>query len=109
MNKRKFLIIGILGVLLLVAGLMIGCPSTYSGGDYANVEVRYIVNGESISSNADDTLSYTILGPGTDYRKLTWYCGNYRGYQKSRVDLTFKKSNDTWLLDNEDYGSGRCK
>ena len=106
---RKFLFIGALGLVLLVAVLMIGCAgSTDSGGGFANVDVQYTISGESISHNANESPDYFIPGPGTEYRKLTWFCGNYNGHQRSRVELTFKKSNNTWVLDNEVYSGGNC-
>lgn len=107
MNLSKFLTIGALGLVLLVAVLMTGCPSTKSGG-YSNKDVQYTISGDRISNNADNDYPYYIPGPGTNYEQLTWYCGNYNGHQRSKVVLTFKESNGTWVLDKEEYGSGSC-
>lgn len=109
----KWLIQGTWGLVLLVAVLMIGCGSTSSGGGFANVDVQYSISGDRISHNANESQDYTLPGVGTDYRKLTWFCGNYvdsRGnqYQRSRVELTFKKSNNTWVLDKEEFSGGSC-
>jgi len=108
MNVNKLEIKGALGLVLLVAVLMIGCGSTSSGGGFANVDVQYTITGDKISHNANEALDFTDPLAGTDYRKLTWFCGNYQGHQKSRVELTFKKSNNIWALDKENYGGGSC-
>jgi hypothetical protein len=89
----------------LVTVLMIGCGSTSSGGGFATVDVQYSISGDRITHNANESQDYFLLA---DYRKLTWFCGNYNGHQKSRVELTFKKSNNTWGFDKEEYGDGRC-
>jgi hypothetical protein len=39
---------------------------------------------------------------------LTWFCGNNQGDQRQRVSLTFKKINNTWVLDKTDIGGGNC-
>jgi hypothetical protein len=104
----KLKIKGALGLVLLVAVLMVGCNSTSSGGGFSNVDVQYSISGDSISNNANESLDYFVPWAGTDYRKLTWFCGNYKGHQRSRVELTFKKANNTWVLDKEDYGGGSC-
>jgi len=108
MNANKLEIKGALGLVLLVTVLMIGCGSTSSGGGFANVDVQYSISGNNISHNANESLDFTVPGAGTDYRKLTWFCGNYKGNQRSRVELTFKKANNTWVLDKEDFGGGSC-
>lgn len=108
MNVSKLEIKGALGLVLLMAALMIGCGSTSSGGGFANVDVQYTISGDRISHNANEAQDYFIPGPGTDYRKLTWFCGNYNGHQRSRAELTFKKENNTWVLDKEEYGGGSC-
>ena len=108
MNVRKLEIKGALGLVLLVTVLMIGCNSTSSGGGFSNVDVQYSISGDSISNNANESLDFFVPGAGTDFRKLTWFCGNYKGHQRSRVELTFKKSNNTWGLDKEDYSGGSC-
>jgi hypothetical protein len=94
--------------LLGLALFLVRCVgSTSSGGGFANVNVEYQISGGSISHNANQ--SQDIRNPfGDDLRVLTWFCGNYRGGQRQRVDLTFKKRNNTWELDKEEFGSGTC-
>ncbi len=104
----KLEIKGALGLVLLVAVLMIGCGSTSSGGGFANVDVQYSISGDRITHNANESQDYTLPGVGTDFRKLTWFCANYKDHQRSRVELTFKKSNNTWVLDKEDFSGGSC-
>ena len=106
MNKLE--IKGALGLVLLVAVLMIGCGSTSSGGGFGNVDVQYSISGDRITHNANESQDYTLPGVGTEFRKLTWFCGNYKEHQRSRVELTFKKSNNTWVLDKEDFSGGSC-
>ena len=108
MNVSKLEIKWALGSVLLMTVLMIGCGSTSSGGGFSNVNVQYSISGENISHNANESLDFTVPGAGTDFRKLTWFCGNYKDRQRSRVELTFKKSNNTWVLDKEDFGGGSC-
>jgi hypothetical protein len=88
--------------------LMIGCGSTSSGGRFGNVDVQYSILGDRITHNPNESQDYFIPGPGTEYKKLTWFCENYNGHLRSRVELNFKKSNNTYELDNESYGSGSC-
>lgn len=104
----KLEIKGALALVLLVAVLMIGCGSTSSGGGFANVDVQYTISGDRITHNANESQDYFIPGPNTDYRKLTWFCGNYKDHQRSRVELTFKKDNNTWVSDKEEYSGGSC-
>ena len=107
----KLEIKGALGLVLLMAVLMICCGSTSSGGGFANVDVQYSISGDRISHNANesqDYFNYFLPGIGTDYRKLIWFCGNYKDHQRSRVDLTFKKENNTWVLDKVEYSGGSC-
>lgn len=106
MKKKE--IHGALGLILLLVVTMIGCNLTSSGGGFANVDVLFTITGDRISHNANEALDYTDPVAGTDYRRLTWFCGNYQGRQRSRVELTFKKSNNTWALDRENYGGGNC-
>jgi hypothetical protein len=97
-----------LGLVILMPLLLIGCGSSSSGGGFGNVDVQYSISGESISHNANESQDFSIPGTGTDYRKLTWFCGNYKGQQRSRVELTFKKVNNTWALDKEVFSGGSC-
>jgi hypothetical protein len=96
--------------LSLILFLAIGfwsCIYSHSGGE-SEKTVTYIVHGMDIVHNADDDHQYTVFGKGTDYRVLTWQCGNYRFHHREKVVLTFKKTNDVWVLDGEDISSGRC-
>jgi len=99
-------IILILGGLILLISALIGCYSSSSGGG-SQKDVIYTVNGLQISHNADNERDYTIVGVGTDYKVLTWYCGNYIGFIKKYVELTFKKQN-SWILDNQAMSPGHC-
>ena len=93
-------------ILLLLSGFL-ACNSTFSGSG-SQKDVQYTVNGLQISHNADNEKDYTVPGAGTDYKILTWYCGNYKGFIKKNVELTFKKQN-SWLLDKEEMTSGNCR
>ena len=93
-------------ILFLAAGLW-SCNNSHSGAK-SEKNVTYIVNGTDIVHNADNDTQYTVVGKGTDYRVLTWQCGNYRFYDRKKVVLTFKKTNDVWVLDGEDISSGKC-
>jgi hypothetical protein len=97
------------GVLLLGFALILaGCNSSSSGGGFANVDVQYTVSGSSITHNANQARDYTIPTVGTDYRELTWFCGNYDGDRNKKITLTFKKQNNTWVLDRKDVNGGSC-
>jgi hypothetical protein len=95
-----------LAVGLLVA-LLMNCGSTSSGGK-SEKNVVYEVRGYDIYNNADDSRDWTDHIRGTDYRELTWYCGNYKGFVRHKVILRFKKANDTWMLDQEEMKEGNC-
>jgi hypothetical protein len=106
MKKIPMLIwIGLLTGLVL---MIYACGSSSSGGGFANVNVQYAVNGDKITHNANESRTYTIPGVGTDFWELTWFCGNYNGQTNKTVKLTFKKSNNTWVLDREDISGGSC-
>ena len=96
-----------LGIIILLFAGYLGCDFTHSGGGSAK-DVQYTVNGLVISHNADNERDYTVIGRGTDYKVLTWYCGNYKGWIKKYVELTFLKQN-SWILDREEMYSGSCK
>ncbi|MBA4394824.1 MAG: hypothetical protein C0407_14835 [Desulfobacca sp.] len=96
----------IIGVIFFLLSGFLACNSTFSGGG-SQKDVQYTVNGLQISHNADNERDYTIVGVGTDYKVLTWYCGNYNGFIKRYVELTFKKQN-SWILDNQEMRSGNC-
>ena len=102
--------IALLGLLVALALVIYACGSTGSsgGGGYTNVNVQYTVSGDKISHNANQSFTYTIPGAGTDYWELDWYCGNYNGQTNKTVKLTFKKSNNTWILDKEEILGGSC-
>lgn len=96
-------------VLLSALGLSLyACGSSSSGGGFANVDVQYTVSGDQITHNANTSRTYTIPGVGTDFWELTWFCGNYKGQTRAGVKLTFKKVNNTWVLDQEDITGGSC-
>lgn len=95
------------GVVILLLSCFLSCDYSSSGGGSPK-DVRYTVNGYQISHNADDERDYTIFGVGTDYKILTWYCGNYKGFIKKNVELTFLKQN-SWILDREEMFSGHCR
>lgn len=101
----------ILAAIVLLSGLvlfLVRCGSSSSGGGFAAVDVQYTVNGNTISHNANEARDFRDPISGTDFRVLTWYCGNYRGNQRQRVQLTFKLTNNTWFLDREDISGGSC-
>jgi hypothetical protein len=100
---------GVLLFILLALGLwMYACNSTSSGGGFSNVTVQYAVNGDKITHNANESRTYTVPTAGTDYWELTWFCGNYKDQTYKTIKLTFKKVNNTWVLDKEDYSGGSC-
>ena len=72
------------------------------------MDVQYQVVGNTITNNANTAQDVTVPLTGTDLRVLTWFCGNYQGNQKQRVQLTFKKTNNTWVLDSTDISGGSC-
>ena len=97
----------VLAGVILLASFLIRCDSTHSGGG-SRKDVTYTVNGLQLNHNADNEQDYTVLGVGTDYKILTWYCGNYKGFIKKHVELTFLKQN-SWILDREEMVSGNCR
>ena len=97
----------ILALILFMAVCFWSCNYSHSGAS-SGENVTYIVNGTDIIHNADNDTQYTVVGKGTDYRVLTWKCGNYRFHHREKVVLTFKKTNDIWILDGEDISSGYC-
>lgn len=105
MSMRRSIILP--GIILLGLSGFWACHTTYSGGG-SQKDVQYTVNGLQISHNADNERDYTVVGVGTDYKVLTWYCGNYNGFIKRYVELTFKKQN-SWILDSQEIRSGNCR
>jgi hypothetical protein len=99
-------IVLIIGVIILLLTGFFACHSTHSGGS-SQKDVQYTVNGLEIRHNADNERDYREYVAGTDYKVLTWYCGNYLGFIKRYVELTFKKQN-SWILDNQEMRSGNC-
>ncbi|MBI5585055.1 MAG: hypothetical protein HY892_14680 [Deltaproteobacteria bacterium] len=96
-------------VLLMALGLLIyACGSSSSGGGFANTTVQFTVNGDKITHNANESRAFTIPGVGTDFLELTWFCGNYKNQTNKTVKLTFKKVNNTWELDKEEFSGGSC-
>jgi hypothetical protein len=106
--------VSVLAVTVLLLGLILilvncsGGSSSSGGGGFANVDVQYTVTGNTITNNANTAQDFTDPLTGTDSRVLTWFCGNYQGSQKQRVQLTFKKTNNTWVLDHTDISGGSC-
>jgi hypothetical protein len=104
----RFVKNGVTSALILILAVSLwGCPYSHSGAK-SEKTVFYTVNGTDIIHNADTDYQYTVVGKGTDYRVLTWQCGNYRFHERKKVVLTFKKINDVWVLDGEDISSGNC-
>ena len=107
MNKLK--IIGAIGLVLLVAGLIIGCVTSTDSGGYAEITAWYTIAGNTINHNANLSTDWYEPGPGTEYRTLTWYCANYSGHTRSKVEITFKKEGGTYTWHDEVYGAGKCQ
>jgi hypothetical protein len=105
----KLLKTGSILLFILLVGLFLwGCGSSISGGG-SEKTVTYTVNGSDIVNNADHDTLYTVPTQGTEYRYLTWECGNYKNiYTKKKVFLTFKKTNGIWVLDGENISNGNC-
>ncbi len=104
----KLLKTGSILLFILLVGLFLwGCGSSSSGGR-SEKTVTYTVNGSDIVHNADNDYQYTVPTQGTEYRVLTWECGNYKTYTKKKVVLTFKKTSGIWVLDGENISSGNC-
>jgi len=95
-------------LLLGFALILAGCNSSSSGGGFANVNVQYTVTGDNISHNANQSVDFRDPVAGTDYRYLTWFCGNLDQDQRKQIKLTFKKQNNTWVLDKKDVNGGSC-
>jgi hypothetical protein len=106
MKKTAVLITSIL--LLGFTLFLARCSSSDSGGGFANVDVQYQVVGNTITHNANTAVDHHDPITGTDTRVLTWYCGNYQGNQKQKVVLTFKNTNNTWVLDKTEINGGSC-
>jgi hypothetical protein len=105
---KKVKILTAAALLLGLALILAGCNSSSSGGGFANVNVQYTVNGENISHNANQAVDFRDPVAGTDYRYLTWFCGNLDQDQRKQIKLTFKKTNNTWVLDKKDVNGGSC-
>jgi hypothetical protein len=104
MNMRKLKKIGALGLILLLA-VMMGCGSSSSGGSN-NRDVLYIISGDFLNHNADASRDFTQNG--NQFRELSWFCGNYQGNNSSFIQLTFQKTNNTWVLVGQAVGPGSC-
>ncbi len=101
----------ILGAAVLLFGLILilaRCGGSSSGGGFANVDVQFQVVGNTIVHNANTAVDNHDPITGTDTRVLTWFCGNYQGNQRVKVVLTFKLTNNTWVLDNTSISGGSC-
>ena len=104
----------VLTVTVLLLGLvlfLVSCGSSSSGGGFFKAPetiVQADVNGDTISNNANTSVDIPNPITGTDLRVLTWFCGDYQGNQRQKVVLTFKKTNNTWVLDSKDISGGSC-
>jgi hypothetical protein len=105
---KKVAILAATAFLLGLILFMVRCGSSSSGGGFANVDVQFTVNGTTITHNANESRDFTDPLVGTDFRVLTWFCGNYQGNQRQRVQLTFKKTNNVWVLDSTAISGGSC-
>ena len=105
---KKVLILTSVALLFGFALILAGCNSSSSGGGFANVDVQYTVNGDNISHNANQAVDFRDPVAGTDFRTLTWFCGNLDQDQRKRITLTFKKTNNIYVLDKKDVGGGSC-
>ena len=94
----------LLGFILILAR----CGSSNSGGGFANVDVQFQVVGDTITHNANTSVDSRDPISGTDFRTLTWFCGNYNGGHGQKVELTFKKVNNIWQLDKTEISGGSC-
>lgn len=105
---KKIYIPAVALLLLGLAFFLVRCVgSSSSGGGFANVNVEYRIDGGEIIHNANDATN--IRNPfGDDLRVLTWFCGNYNGGQRQRVEITFKKRNNTWEFDKAEISGGTC-
>ncbi len=96
-------------LLLGLALVLTGCNnSSSSGGGFANVDVQFQVSGNTIIHNANTSRDVTIPTQGTDFRILTWFCGNFEGDQRKQIEITFKKTNNTWVRDSKNVTGGSC-
>jgi hypothetical protein len=84
------------------------CGGSSSGSGYANSDVQYTFSGAQITHNANNSLTYTLPGISTDYWDLTWFCGNNKDHRSKTIRVTFKKVNNTWVLNREDISGGAC-
>ena len=105
---KKVPILTATALLLGFALILVGCGSSSSGGGFDNVDVHYTVSGDKITHNANQSVDYTIPTVGTEYRELTWFCGNFEGDQNKQIKLIFKKQNNTWVLDKKNVNGGSC-
>jgi hypothetical protein len=106
---KKVPILSALALLFGFALILAGCNnSSSSGGGFANVDVQYTVSGNNITHNANQSVDFRDPLSGTDYRYLTWFCGNLDQDRNKQIKLTFKKQNDTWVLDKKDVSGGSC-
>lgn len=105
---KKIYFFPLVGMLLACGLILTACDSSSSGGGFNNETVQFTVSGDKITHNANASRTYTVPGVGTDFWELTWFCGNYKDQTAKTIKLTFKKVNNTWVLDKEDYSGGSC-
>ena len=105
---KKVPILSAMALLFGFVLILAGCNSSTSGGGFSNVEVQYSVTGDKITHNANQSVDFRDPVAGTDFRFLTWFCGNFEGDRNKQIKLTFKKQNNTWVLDKKEANGGSC-
>jgi hypothetical protein len=108
MNMKKVVVLTATAILLGLVLILAGCNSSTSGGGFSNVDVKYTVTGDTINHNANQSVDFRDPLVGTDFRFLTWFCGNLDQDRNKQIKLTFKKQNNTWVLDKKDVSGGSC-
>ncbi len=91
---KKVTILTAAALLLGFALILAGCGSSgssSSGGGFANVDVQYTVSGSTISHNANTSRDITVPTQGTDFRILTWFCGNFEGDLRKQIEHHLQK------------------
>jgi hypothetical protein len=105
---KKVQILTATALLLGFALILAACNSSTSSGGFANADVQYTVTGDKITHNANQSVDFRDPLTGTDFRYLTWFCGNYEGDRNKQIKLTFKKQNNTWVLDKKEVNGASC-
>jgi hypothetical protein len=105
---KKVPILSAMALLFVFVLILAACNSSTSGGGFSNVDVKYTVTGDTINHNANQSVDFRDPLAGTDFRFLTWFCGNFEGDRNKQIKLTFKKQNNTWVLDKKEVNGGSC-